>query len=107
MKKTFSLLYFLIIFPFTLFAQERPNGWGWCGDSYYRSPIKPSHYLLFKIPLYNGDFYTDIRLKLYTRDAVYYSNEYKGRINYKQFNLTRLFATREGKLAANFDFLSF
>jgi hypothetical protein len=80
--------------------------WSWCGNSYYRAFLKPNHYLMFKIPLYAGDFYTDIRLKLYSRDAIYYSNEYKGFINLKQFNLPKELMDEKGKPGFNLSFLS-
>ena len=80
--------------------------WSWCGNSYYRAYIKPKHYLMFKIPLYAGDYYTDLRLKLYSRDAIYYSNWYKGWINYKQFVLPKQLMDDDGKPGFNLTFLT-
>ena len=77
-----------------------------CGNSYYRIPLKPRQYLLFKIPLYKGDYYTDIRLKLYSNDVVYYSNEYKAWINYKQFDLPKKLMNEKGHLRLNLNFLN-
>lgn len=79
--------------------------WAWCGNSYYKAPIKPNHYLLFKTPLYKGNFYADIRLKLYSRDATYYSNIFKGWIDYKQFNLSKKMQEKNGKPIINYGFL--
>jgi hypothetical protein len=80
--------------------------WSWCGNSYYRAFIKPNHYLLFKIPLYAGKYYTDIRLKLHSGDATYYSNEYKGWLNYKQFDLPKELMNKDGKPGFNLSYLS-
>lgn len=80
--------------------------WPWCGNSNYRAPIKPMHYLLFKIPLYKGEFYTDLRLRIYSRDAIYMSSEYKGWINYKQFDMPKKLVEKDGTLITNIGFIS-
>ena len=80
--------------------------WSWCGNSFYRTYIKPNHYLLFKMPIYKGDFYTDMRLKVYSRDVIIYSNEYKGWISYSQFNLPKKFEGKNGKPGIGYGFLN-
>ena len=80
--------------------------WSWCGNSYERAYIKPKNYLLFKVPLYEGDYYTDLLIKVYSNDATYYSNEYKGWINYKQFDLPKQLMNKDGKPDFNLSFLT-
>lgn len=80
--------------------------WSWCGNSFIKAPIKPHHYLLFKTPIFKGNFYTDTRLKLYSRDAVYYSNTYRSWINYNQFNLPKKLTGKNGNPIRNFGFLN-
>jgi hypothetical protein len=79
--------------------------WPWCGNSNYRAPIKPMHYLLFKVPLYKGDFYTDLRLKIYSRDAIYISSEYKAWVNYTQFDMPKKLIKKDGTLITNIGFI--
>jgi hypothetical protein len=63
------------------------------------------HYLLFKVPLYKGDFYTDLRLKIYSRDAIYISSEYKAWVNYKQFDMPKKLLKKDGTLITNIGFI--
>lgn len=49
---------------------------------YYSYKIFPQEYLYTKIPIYQGDFKTKLRVKLQLNDStILYSNTYKGYIN--------------------------
>jgi hypothetical protein len=47
--------------------------------------IFPHEYFAFLVPIYTGNFYTQIRVRLYNDDNVVVSRPYWGRINLSQF----------------------
>ncbi len=71
----------------------------------YRIPIKPNHFALVKIPIFKGDFETELRLKIYTRDVLYYSQTYKSSINYSQFNKPKDLTDENGDFKLWLDFI--
>lgn len=79
--------------------------WPFCGNSNYKAFIKPMHYLVFKVPLYKGNYHTKLRLKIYSRDAIYISAEYKGWINHKQFDLPEKLLNKDRSLISNMGFI--
>lgn len=53
---------------------------------YYSYKIFPREYLYTKIPLYEGDYKTKLRVKLQLNDStIIYSNTYKGFVNKRMF----------------------
>jgi len=62
--------------------------WGFshCGNSYYDKhfPPKTANSFITRIPN-KGDYETKLRFKLLGADKFYYSNEFKGKINYCDF----------------------
>lgn len=61
----------------------------WCGNSYSTLIIPPNHFLGTKIVRYDGDFETDLRVKVRSGNQIVYSNTFKGKINRSQFELTK------------------
>ena len=66
---------------------------GWynfgCGTSYNNNPnylLLPKHFLATSTIKYSGNFKTKIRIKMYSGNNYYYSNEVIGYINKSQFN---------------------
>lgn len=56
----------------------------WCGNSYGYLTLQPKHFGVTKIPIYKGDFKTELRVKLYSNKKIYYSNSYWGSVNLSQ-----------------------
>lgn len=79
--------------------------WPWCGNSKYRIPIKPNHFALTKIPVFHGDYKTELRLKIYSSDVLYYSKTYESSINYSQFNKPKELTDKYGNFKRNIDFI--
>jgi len=46
--------------------------------------------MIYPIIKYHGKFKTKLRVKLYNKGNVYYSNEFNGSINYSQLDSTSL-----------------
>jgi hypothetical protein len=57
-----------------------------CGNSYYTKKFLPktANSFIIKLPV-KGDYETKLRFKLLGTDKFYFSNEFKGRINYCEF----------------------
>lgn len=81
---------------------------GGCGnpESYFFK-LLPNNYMVYPIVKYNGDFRTQIRIKLYNAGNVYYSNEFIGFINNSQFGTKNLKVMFERENSSyNFDEVS-
>ena len=64
---------------------------GACGNpEQYYYKLLPNNYMIYPIIKYHGKFKTKLRVKLYNKGSVYYSNEFKGSVNYSQFDSTSL-----------------
>lgn len=61
--------------------------YSWCGNSYGAEGLLPNTMAIVKVFVYNGDFETEIRLKLKNGKNIIYSDSYKGTINKSQFEL--------------------
>lgn len=60
---------------------------GGCGNpEIWHYKLASNKYMIYPIIKYNGDFKTKIRVKVYNKGNVYYSNEIEGFINQSQFN---------------------
>ncbi len=59
--------------------------YSWCGNSYGRFVIPPNYCAVTKIPVYKGDFKTELRLKVEINSNIYYSKPFWGSINLSQF----------------------
>lgn len=57
----------------------------WCGNSYHTLTLDGMHYWDFKIPVYEGDFQTKMRVCFYDSDTSICSESYTGSINKSQF----------------------
>lgn len=57
-----------------------------CGTGHMDYLLKPESFLVSSIKKYHGDYKTNLRVKLKNFDKVYYSNIFKGTINYSQFD---------------------
>jgi hypothetical protein len=81
-------------------AQDKYGNWkdvehtpgSWCGNSYHSLFLPKNNYWEFIIPVYEGEFKTRLRAKLYYKknkdqkeDDILYSNEFNGSINPGQF----------------------
>lgn len=55
-----------------------------CGNSYYSLLLEPRQYGFTRIKQYDGDFETELRLKMQNGDSFIYSNTFKGRIHKSQ-----------------------
>jgi hypothetical protein len=58
----------------------------WCGNSYYSFDIPPNYCAVTKIPIYKGNFETEMRLKMLNDTVIYYSKPFRGSINLSQFD---------------------
>lgn len=63
--------------------------YSWCGNSYAAQGLLPNYLAIVTIFKYDGDFETDIRLKLRNGKEVIYSDSFRGKINKSQFELPR------------------
>ena len=61
--------------------------YSWCGNSYGAVGLLPNTVAIVKIFKYEGDFETEIRLKLKNGNDIIYSDSFKGKINKSQFDL--------------------
>lgn len=63
---------------------------GGCGnpESYYFKLLS-KNYMIYPIIKYGGNFKTKLRVKLYNKGNIYYSNEFEGFINQSQFDITK------------------
>lgn len=61
--------------------------YSWCGNSYGAEGLLPKTLAIVKVFKYDGDFETEIRIKLKNGDKIIYSESYKGRLNKSQFEL--------------------
>lgn len=61
--------------------------YSWCGNSYGAERLLPKTLAIVKVFKYDGDFETEIRIKLKNGNKIIYSESYKGRINKSQFEL--------------------
>jgi hypothetical protein len=58
-----------------------------CGNSYHRVFLPPSHYWSFVAPVYAGSLATEMRFVLYPdSDQPVYSNQFPGFVNPEQFS---------------------
>lgn len=58
----------------------------WCGNSYWVQDLPARSVLVASVPYYDGDFATQLRIKIKNGDIISYSNAYEGNINLEQFN---------------------
>lgn len=58
----------------------------YCGTGLQSFYLEPNNILISSCKLYDGDFYTKLRLVLITNTGMIKSNEFEGTINYPQFN---------------------
>ena len=67
------------------------DNFGGCGnpESYYYKLIS-KRYVVFPVIKYYGAFKTKLRVKLFNKGNVYYSNEFTGFVNYSQFDESTL-----------------
>ena len=56
-----------------------------CGNSYYSFALPPKHCAIIKIPIYKGNFETELRVKYKKDSIVFYSKPFRGSINLSQF----------------------
>lgn len=64
-----------------------PSG---CGNSYSTVlELKKNHSISIPIPKFQGEYQTELRLKLRIYDEVIYSEPYKGTISYSQLNFSK------------------
>lgn len=75
--------------------------YSWCGNSYGAEGLLPNALAVVKVFKYDGDFETEIRLKLKNGDKIIYSDSFKGTINKSQFELPADF--KENYLARRAD----
>lgn len=64
-----------------------------CAHSYGAIGILPNNCVVAKVLKYQGDFETEIRVKLRNGNKVFYSNSFVGSINIKQFDLPEDYKT--------------
>lgn len=57
-----------------------------CGTGHQNYLLKPKSYILGAIKKYDGNFETQMRIKLKSFEKNFYSNEFKGKMNYSQFD---------------------
>jgi hypothetical protein len=55
-----------------------------CGNSYYSLVLEPRQYVFTRIKQYDGDFETELRVKMQNGDSFIYSNTFKGLIHKSQ-----------------------
>jgi hypothetical protein len=61
--------------------------YSWCGNSYHEEVLLPNNIAIVKVLKYDGDFETELRLKLKSDNTIIYSDSFKGKINKSQFKL--------------------
>lgn len=61
-----------------------------CGNSFHFVPIPSQSYLMVPIYKYSGNFKTKLRLKVVSKDSIYYSNTFEGKINKSQLETRKL-----------------
>lgn len=77
---------------------------GECGNpEMYCYQIVSKNYILYPIIKYHGNFKTKLRVKVYNKRNVYYSNEFTGYINISQFD-TKAFREKFNKINPTQDF---
>lgn len=64
-------------------------GFDFCGYGYFRRKILPRQFILVLFPKYEGTYETYLRTRLRIGDNVFVSKPFIGRIDEKQFNLTK------------------
>lgn len=70
-----------------------------CGNSYSTVlELKKNHSIAIPIPIFDGDYQTELRLKLRIYDEVIYSEPYKGKIRYSQLNYLKSVRTLDEKI---------
>lgn len=57
----------------------------WCGNSYYDIKLYKNEFILVKIPIYQGIFKTELRLRVSIKGKIIYSNSFWGSVNPAQF----------------------
>lgn len=61
-----------------------------CGNSYNHEPLPPHNFLLSLIPMFTGNYKTQLRLKIKNKDMILYSNTFQGSVSLGQFDDTKL-----------------
>lgn len=61
-----------------------------CGNSYGYTSLGSNDILIIKKVKYQGEFETEMRLKLRINNKLFYSKPFKGSINIEQFDLKNL-----------------
>ncbi len=77
-------------------AKDKNGNWrpieyltyGWCGNAHGDFLMLPDSYYIIAACKYSGDFDTELRIRLQKGDKIYYSNTYKGQINFSQFEMS-------------------
>lgn len=61
------------------------RGFDFCGNGRWGLKIYPQEYGVFLMPLYEGSYFTELRVRFRNGDNIIISKSYKGMINYDQF----------------------
>ena len=61
------------------------KGFDFCGNGYWGLKIHPNEFAVFLLPVYDGEFNTELRVRLKIGTSVYVSQPFMGNINYNQF----------------------
>jgi len=80
--------------------------WSWCGNSFENIVLKPKHFAIAKIPCYDGNYFTSLRVKIHAGHKIILSEVYKDWIDYNQFILPDYFKSKDGGLGFNLTFLT-
>lgn len=59
--------------------------YSWCGNSYGSYDIPSNYCAITKIPIYSGEYKTELRVKVKINSTIYYSKPFKGSVNLSQF----------------------
>lgn len=62
-----------------------------CGTGHRDYVLKPKHFIVSTVKKYEGEYKTKLRVRFTSFNKVYFSNEYKGWINYSQFDTIPLY----------------
>ncbi len=65
------------------------KGYDFCGNGYWGLIVHPREFITVLLPKYNGDFETQIRIRLKIGDNTYVTKPFIGKINSSQFYLRR------------------
>lgn len=60
--------------------------YSFCGNSYHEYLVMPGDLIMIKIPKYNGEFHTKLRLRMQNDREIYISQPFNGNICMSQFD---------------------